>query len=195
MTLKNFERNIIVNIDNYKNEHLNDPIFIKYVIEFSEKGGATSFLTSSYDNLKLLKEHSKLPIFFQIDTKTDQLPDVDVDFIIIDMGDYEEVDDALQSFVKEVKDKFDCDIIGRIANKKQAILACKLGFRGIIAEISGESLDKDFVYELNFDINIPTILSLNAVNLNDCKEFTTIGIKSFIIGEDVINPSKILSRV
>ncbi len=38
MDLNKTDRNIIIDIDNYKNKYLNDPIFTKYVIEFSEKG-------------------------------------------------------------------------------------------------------------------------------------------------------------
>ena len=95
MNLNKTERNIIIDIDNYKNKYLNDPIFTKYVIEFSEKGGATAFLTNNFTNFKILKESTSLPVFFEVDRQFNGIINIDPEFLIIDIVNFDGIYEQL----------------------------------------------------------------------------------------------------
>ena len=195
MNLNKTERNIIIDIDNYKNKYLNDPIFTKYVIEFSEKGGATAFLTNNFTNFKILKESTSLPVFFEVDRQFNGIINIDPEFLIIDIVNFDGIYEQLNEFLNGIRDKFKGKIIGRIFNKKQAILACKLYLDGILIDVSENNFDKDFIAENYFDINISVILRIKSLDINRCKDLVKIGINYFILGEDITNPNKILSKI
>lgn len=195
MILNKTNRNIIIDIDNYQNKYLDDMIFTKYVIEFSEKGGATAFLTNNFTNFKILKETTKLPIFFEVDRKFNGIINIDPEFLIIDIVNFNGVYEQLNTFLNDIREKFKGKIIGKIFNKKQAILACKLNLDGIAIDVFKENFDNEFILELCLDINIPIILRIETLDINTCKDLVKIGVSNFILGEDITNPNKILSKI
>ncbi|BAK80986.1 hypothetical protein [Candidatus Arthromitus sp. SFB-rat-Yit] len=195
MILNKTNRNVIIDIDNYQNKYLDDMIFTKYVIEFSEKGGATAFLTNNFTNFKILKEITKLPIFFEVDRKFNGIINIDPEFLIIDIVNFNGVYEQLNIFLNDIREKFKGKIIGKIFNKKQAILACKLNLDGIAIDVFKENFDNEFISELCLDINIPVILRIKTLDINICKDLVKIGVSNFILGEDITNPNKILSKI
>lgn len=206
-SLDKLKNSVIINIDNYKNEHLNDPIFVKYVIEYSEKGGASAFLSSNEENLKILNENTDLPIFAELEqdfnnilkpikcNEFDTLIALKPSFIIVDIAHFEDNYDKLSVVVSYIRNNFDGEIIGKVINKSQAINSYKIGLNGIIMEIFGECVDFELIEEMCSDINIPVIASLNSVSNGLCRRILGIGIHAFILGEDITNPNRVLSKL
>ena len=210
MSFDNFMKiksGIIVDVDNYTNVHLSDPIFIEYLVRFSEKGGASAFLSKNINNLNILKKNTSLPIFAEVEenfndifirkTYDDFKPIIELgpNFIVIEVGNFEKHYDELKSLLHKIKFNFSGQVVGKVLTKSQAIQAYKLGFDALVIEIFGECVDKEFVSEICSDINIPTIASLNSVSFEDSKDLIELGIHSFILGEDVTNPSKIIKQL
>lgn len=205
--LMKIKSGVIVDIDNYTNEHLSDPIFIEYLIKFSEKGGAKAFLSKNIKNLNILKKNTSLPIFAEVEENFNDIfirktyedfksiIDLAPSFIVIEIGNFERDYDELKSLLHKIKFSFSGQIIGKVLTKSHAIQAYKLGFDALIIEVFGECVDMEFVEEICSDINIPTIASLNSVSFEDGKKLTELGVHSFILGEDVTNPSKIIKQL
>lgn len=205
--LTKIKSGVIVDVDNYTNVHLSDPIFIEYLIKFSEKGGASAFLSKNINNLNILKKNTSLPVFAEAEenfndifirkTYEDFEPIIKLrpSFIVIEVGNFEENYEDLKNLLHKIKFGFSGQIVGKILTKSQAIQAYKLGFDALIIEVFGECVDVEFVSEICSDINIPTIASLNSVSFEDGKKLIELGIYSFILGEDVTNPSKIIKQL
>lgn len=206
-SLDKLKNSVIISVDNYRNEHLNDPIFVKYVIEYSEKGGASAFLSSNEENLRILSESTDLPIFAELEQdfnnilkpinydEFDSLIDLKPTFIIVDIAHFEDNYEKLNIVIEYIRNNFEGEIIGKVINKNQAITSYKIGLNGIIMEVFGECVDFDLLKEMCSDINIPVIASLNSVSNEDCRKILGLGVHAFILGEDITNPSKVLSRL
>lgn len=200
--LEKLKNCVIIDIDNFKNEHLNDPVFIKYVIDFSEKGGASGFLSKSITNLNILKKQTSLPIFAQIEenfndiliTKTYEdiknIVELKPNFIVLDMSVFEDDYEVLESLIKELRINFDGELISRVSTKEQALEAYKFEIDAIIVDVFGECFNESIVFEISSDINIPIIVSLNSVDFQQARELVNKGMNTFILGEDVTNPNK-----
>ncbi len=198
---------VIVDVDNYTNEHLSDPIFVEYLIKFSEKGGASAFLSKNFQNLNILKKCTSLPIFAEVEENFNDIfirktyddfksiIELKPNFIVVELSNFEEDYDELRSLLYKIKFSFSGQIVGKILNKSHAIQAYKLGFDALIIEIFGECIDDEFIHEICSDVNIPTIASLNSVSPDKGKKLMELGIHSFILGEDVTNPSKIIKQL
>lgn len=210
MSLKNLPKikhGVIVDVDNYTNEHLSDPIFIQYLIKFSEKGGASAFLSKNIRNLKILKETTDLPIFAEIEENFNNIlipktydnfkniVELKPNFIVIEICNFEEDYKKLETLIKEIRINFDGELVGKISTKAQAVQAYRLGMNALIIEVFGECIENDLVSEICSDINIPTIASLNSVSFEEGKKLIELGIHSFILGEDVTNPNKIIKQL
>lgn len=202
--LPKVKRGVIVDIDNYTNEHLSDPIFVKYIINFSEKGGACGFFSKNLRNLKILKESTSLPILAGLEENFNkifipknyenfiELVDLKPNFIVIEFGDSEDDYDDLENIIKKLRENFSGQLIGKVFTKLQALDAYKFGMDALIIDIYGEYFEEEFVNEICNDVNIPTIGNLNSVSFEQGKKLVEDGIYSFILGEDVTNPNKII---
>ena len=205
-SISNFKNSVIIDIDNYTNEHLNDPIFIKYLISFSEKGGASGFLSKDLDNLKILKESTCLPIFAEIQENFDyillpktynnfkNIVESNRDFIIIEICDFDG-NRNLEKLINEIRNNFKGQLIGKVSNKSQAIQGYRLGMDALLIEVFGDNIEEEIISNICFDINIPTIANLNSVNMEQSKKLTELGIHTFILGEDITNPNKIIKKL
>lgn len=198
------KRGVIIDIDNYTNEHLSDPIFVKYVINFSEKGGACGFLSKSISNIKILKDSTSLPIFAGLEDNFDkifipknfenfkELVDLKPNFIVMDFTDLKNDYDDLENIIKQLREIFSGQLIARVSTKLQALKAYKFGMDALIIDVFGDYIEEELINEICTDINIPTIASLNSVSFQQGKKLIEYGIYSFILGEDVTNPNKII---
>lgn len=205
--VENLKNSVIVDIDNYTNEQLNDPIFIKYLINFSEKGGASGFLSKDINNLKLLKEYTTLPIFAEIQENFDyilfpktyenfkNIVEVNPDFIIVEICDFEGNCTNLEKLIKEIKNNFKGEIVGKVSNKYQAIQGYRLGVDALLLDVFGDSVCEEMISSICSDINLPTIANLNAVDIEQSKKMLEMGIHAFVLGEDITNPNKIIKKL
>ncbi len=204
--LEKLKNCVIIDIDNFKSEHLNDPVFIKYVIDFSEKGGASGFLSKSIANLNILKKQTSLPIFAQIEENFNdilipktyddikKIVELKPNFIVLDMSIFEDDYNVLQSLIKKLRLNFDGELISRVSTKEQALDAYKLGVDAIIVDLFGECFSESIVFEVYLDINIPVIVNLNSVDFEQARELVSKGMNTFILGEDVTNPNKMVKQ-
>lgn len=204
--LEKLKNSVVIDIDNFRNEHLNDKEFIKYVIDFSERGGAKGFLSKSLSNLNILKKCTSLPIFAEIEenfndiliSKTyddfEKIVNLKPNFIVIDMSIFEDKFKDLQKLVKELRFNFDGELVARISTKEQAFEAYRLGIDALMIEIFGDCFDESIVFEICSDINIPTIASLNSVDFVQGKKLVENGVNIFVLGEDVTNPNFIIKH-
>ncbi len=205
--LDNLKNSVIINIDNYKNDHLNDKIFVKYVIKYSEKGGARGFLSRNLHNLSILKESTSHLIFAEPEEdfnnilrpisyeKFDELIKVNPDFLVIDVGNFEGREETLHNLLKHIKENFKGKIFGKIMNSDHFVTSCKIGVDGIIMEVFGDCIDKDLIKEMCSHETLPIIVSLNGVSIEESKNLLNLGVHAFILGEDITNPNKVLNRL
>ena len=204
--IRKVENGVIVDVDNYTSEHLNDPMFVEHIINFSERGGASAFLSKSIKNLNILKNKTSLPIFADTEENFNNILipktyenfvniiKLRPEFIIIDISSFENNYESLSMLIKKIRFSFDGGLVGRISNKGQALEAYRLGIELFIIEVFGEYIDHRLIQDICCDINIPTIVSLNSVSFEQSKELFGYGVHSFILGEDVTNPNRIIKQ-
>lgn len=210
MSFKNLTKirhGVIVDIDNYTNEHLRDPIFIEYLIKFSEQGGAKAFLSKNIENLKILKQNTNLPIFAEVEEdfndilipKTyDSFKDIielDPDFIIIEFLNFGTNFRELEFLIKNIRNNFNGELVGKVLTKSHAVEAYRLGLDAIIIEVFGENTENKLISEIYSYINMPIIISLNSVSFDNGKKLLELGVHSFVLGEEVTNPNKIIKQL
>lgn len=210
MSFKNLPKikhSVIVDIDNYTNEHLSDPIFIQYLIKFSEQGGASAFLSKNIENLKILKQNTNLPIFAEVEQNFNDILipktydsfktiiDLDPDFIVMEFLNFGTNFRDLEFLIKNIRNNFNGELVGKILNKSHAVEAYRLGLDAIIIEVFGDNTENKLISEIYTYVNMPIIVSLNSVNFEQGKRLIELGVHSFILGEDVTNPNKIIKQL
>lgn len=205
--LSKLKNSVIIDIDNYTNEHLSDSIFIQYLIKFSEKGGAAAFFSKSIENLKILKKTTSLPIFAEIEEDFNNILipktyerfksviDLNPDFLVIELSSFEDNFKELESLVCEIRDNFNGEIIGKVLSKSQAIEAYRLGINTIIVDIFGDENEQYLIEDINFYNDVYIIAYLNSIDFEQSKKLVSVGVNSFILGDDVTNPNKIIKQL
>lgn len=204
--LPKMKHGVIVDIDNYTNEHLSDPIFLKYLIKFSEQGGASAFLSKNIENLKILKQNTDLPILAEVEEDFNDILipktyesfksiiDLDPDFIVIEFLNFGTDFRELEFLIKNIRNNFSGELVGKILNKSHAVEAYRLGLDAILIEVFGDNTENKLISEIYNYINMPIIVSLNSVDFDQSRRLIELGVHSFILGEDVTNPNKIIKQ-
>lgn len=205
--ISNLKKSVIIDIDNYTNSHLSDSIFVEYIIKFSEKGGASAFLSKNLDNLRILKKSTDLMIFAEIEedfnsvlipTTYDRFKNVieiDPDFLVIELSNFEKNFMDLEELVYKIRSNYKGEIVGKVSTKAQAIEAYRLGINAIIVEVFGDESEERVIEDITSYNNVFIIAHLNSIDFEQTKKLVEAGVHSFILGEDVTNPNKIIKQL